>query len=292
MSPLYKNKNLGGGYNLPLLIKRKINALHGIGMIPIILALVIGATITVPITGWILSLNQNIGETNAKLEASTVSTEEWNRLGHMSLDELRAQKETLKEPYPVGNYKVMVNLGEEGYFSDGKCGAIPSGRVANCFDDTTITVFNSDGDRQFNSRQLPLQVGIYTKEEIDELLNSLLDGISMKYDPNEKTIKYYKDGAEIESGSSGARYEDAFYLRRSSEIFSFINQHIDRVYYLGKTNIEISRVTLYSSSNSFSTTYAGHSIYSGEWNSCIYIDGNAITCGGNINHYVLARGKA
>ncbi len=166
-------------------------------MVPIILALVIGATITVPITGWILSLNQNIGETNAKLEASTVSTEEWNRLGHMSLDELRAQKETLKEPYPVGDYKVMVNLGEEGYFSDGKCGAVPSGRVANCFDNTTITVFNSDGDRQFNSRQMPLQVGIYTKEEIDGLLGDLKQTIASDYYKKTEVDKKIQDSGGI-----------------------------------------------------------------------------------------------
>lgn len=206
MSPLYKDKNLGGGYNLPSLIKRKIHALHGVGMVPIILALVIGATITVPITGWILSLNQNIGETNAKLEASTVSTEEWNRLGHMSLDELRAQKETLKEPYPVGDYKVMVNLGEEGYFSDGKCGAIPSGRVANCFDNTTITVFNADGDRQFNSRQLPLQVGIYTKEEIDALLKAMNDDYQNKL-ASMKTDYETRIRKVEENGSVSVKYE-------------------------------------------------------------------------------------
>ena len=138
-------------------------------IVAVILASVIGTILVGSLTQWYLSLDKNIGNQNTKLEASTVSLEEWNRLGHMSLEELRSQKETLKEPYPVGDYKVMVNLGEEGYFSDGKCGAVPSGKIANCFNDTTITVFNSDGERQFNSRQLPLQVGIYTKEEIDAL---------------------------------------------------------------------------------------------------------------------------
>ena len=158
-------------------------------IVAVILASVIGTILVGSLTQWYLSIDKNIGNQNTKLEASTVSMEEWNRLGHMSLEELRAQKETLKEPYPVGDYKVMVNLGEEGYFSDGKCGSVPSGKIANCFNDTTITVFNSDGERQFSSRQLPLQVGIYTKEEIDGLLTDMETKIKSEYDKKLVTIE-------------------------------------------------------------------------------------------------------
>lgn len=168
-------------------------------IVAVILASVIGTILVGSLTQWYLSIDKNIGNQNTKLEASTVSLEEWNRLGHMSLEELRSQKETLKEPYPVGDYKVMVNLGEEGYFSDGKCGAVPSGRIANCFNDTTITVFNSDGERQFNSRQLPLQVGIYTKEEIDALLKDYDNKLAQMKSLYETRLKNLEDNMKNSS---------------------------------------------------------------------------------------------
>ena len=144
------------------------------GLIPLILAVVIGATVITPMVGWLLSINKSVGESNSKLESVTVSQSEWNRLQHMSLEELRANKETLATPYKVGDgFQVKVNLGNEGYFSNGKCGTIPSGKYANCFKDTTITVYNNDGDRLFSSRQLPLLTGLYTQEEIDGKLSKL-----------------------------------------------------------------------------------------------------------------------
>lgn len=197
-------------------------------IVAVILASVIGTILVGSLTQWYLSIDKNIGNQNTKLEASTVSMEEWNRLGHMSLEELRAQKETLKEPYPVGDYKVMVNLGEEGYFSDGKCGAVPSGKIANCFNDTTITVFNSDGERQFNSRQLPLQVGIYTKEEIDALLKAMNDDYqnklaSMKTDYETRIRKVEENGSvsvkheKISHDCSGVRL---YIGGRSTELYN------------------------------------------------------------------------
>lgn len=168
----------------------------------------------------------------------------------MSLDELRAQKETLKEPYPVGDYKVMVNLGEEGYFSDGKCGAVPSGRVANCFNDTTITVFNADGDRQFNSRQLPLQVGIYTKEEIDGLLNRM----KSEYDEKIQTINKKFTYQDVFTASVSTKWSNS----GDNQGLGGGSAYVTREMYING-NLISSR-QLWGSSGSGRYSYGGHSI--------------------------------
>ena len=124
-------------------------------------------------------MRNNLGDTEEKLEAQTIAQSEWERLSHMSLDELEANRNTLKTPYSAGTgsqYTVSVNLGQKGTFNNGTCGAV-SGGYANCFKDTTITVYR-DGSRLFTTRTLPLMAGDYTRKEIDAKLSALQTNIN------------------------------------------------------------------------------------------------------------------
>lgn len=158
-------------------------------LIAVVLGSVLLATIVASGTSWYLSMRNNLGNTEDKLEAQTIAQSEWERLSHMSLDELEANRETFKTPYLAGTesqFSISVNLGEKGTFNNGTCGAV-SGGYANCFKDTTITVYR-DGSRLFTTRTLPLMAGDYTRQEIDSLL------ASMKNDYTSKFGNYYTKG--------------------------------------------------------------------------------------------------
>ena len=94
-------------------------------LIAVILASVIGTIIISSTTQWFLSMNKTMDGTNDRLEAMTIAMSEWQRLEHMSLDELEANRENYKNPYDVGEkFKVGVTLGEQGFFDEGKCNSL------------------------------------------------------------------------------------------------------------------------------------------------------------------------
>ena len=107
------------------------------------------------------------------------------------LDELEANRNNLKNPYSAGTgsqFSISVNLGEKGTFNNGTCGNI-SGGYANCFKNTTITVYQ-DGNRLFTTRTLPLMAGDYTKKEIDSKISALETKIN-----NEATARANADNS-------------------------------------------------------------------------------------------------
>ena len=131
-------------------------------LIAVILASVIGTIIISSTTQWFLSMNKTMDGTNDRLEAMTIAMSEWQRLEHMSLDELEANRENYKNPYDVGEkFKVGVTLGEQGFFDEGKCNSLTgtyAGENANCFKDTIMTVYDKDGNAMYTTRSLPLSV--------------------------------------------------------------------------------------------------------------------------------------
>ena len=128
-------------------------------LVAVILASVIGTIIIGSTTQWFLSMNKTMDGTNDRLEAMTIAMSEWQRLEHMSLDDLEANRENYKTPYKVGdNFTVGVNLGEQGFFDNGTCNALTgtyAGENANCFKDTTMTVYDKDGNAMYTTRSLP-----------------------------------------------------------------------------------------------------------------------------------------
>lgn len=160
-------------------IKNHFKSRSGQGsLVGVIVATVMLSMICAAGTEWYLSMRKNIGNTEEKLEAQTIAMSEWERLSHMSLDELEASREALKKPYAAGQFTVSVNLGQKGTFNNGTCGAVTDG-YANCFKDTTITV-SRDGSRLFTTRTLPLMAGNYTRREIDNLLASIRNDYNNK----------------------------------------------------------------------------------------------------------------
>lgn len=173
-------------------------------LVSVIVATVMLGMICATGTEWYLSMRKNIGNTEEKLEAQTIAMSEWERLSHMSLDELEASRETLKKPYAAGQFTVSVNLGQKGTFNNGTCGAV-SGGYANCFKNTTITVYR-DGNRMFTTRTLPLMAGTYTRKEIDDKFASLLrlEPIDEKAEiPEGKALYAYLDGQKLPVSQGG-----------------------------------------------------------------------------------------
>ena len=129
-------------------------------LVAVILASVIGTIIIGSTTQWFLSMNKTMDKTSDQLESMTIATSEWQRLEHMSLDELEANRENYKTPYKVGdNFTVGVNLGEQGFFDNGTCNALTGDYASespNCFKDTTMTVYDKDGKAIYTTRSLPL----------------------------------------------------------------------------------------------------------------------------------------
>lgn len=129
----------------------------------IVLGGVVLSTVVSSATAWYLSMNKTMSGTNDKLEAMTIAMSEWQRLEHMSLEELEANRENYKNPYNVGDkFKVGINLGEQGFFDDGKCNSLTgqyAAESANCFKDTIMTVYDKDGSAMYTTRSLPLSVG-------------------------------------------------------------------------------------------------------------------------------------
>lgn len=144
-------------------IKQKTPNKKGQGsLVALILGGIILSTVVSSATSWYLSMNQNMSGTNDRLEAMSVAMSEWQRLEHMSLDELEANRENYKTPYKVGDkFKVGVALGEKGFFDEGTCNSLTgkySGESPNCFKDTIMTVYNKDNIAMYTTRSLPLSV--------------------------------------------------------------------------------------------------------------------------------------
>lgn len=97
--------------------------------------------------------------TNEKLEAMTIAMSEWQRLEHMSMEELEEKREEYKTPYHVGGrFTVSVILGKQGFFDNGKCNELKKyeSTAPNCFDNTVLTVYDKDGTSLYTTRSLPL----------------------------------------------------------------------------------------------------------------------------------------
>ena len=129
-------------------------------LIAVILASVIGTIIISSSTQWFLSMNKTMDRTDDRLEAMSIAMSEWQRLEHMSLDELEANRENYKTPYNVGDkFTVGVNLGGQGFFNNGTCNALTGDYASespNCFKDTVMTVYDKDGKAIYTTRSLPL----------------------------------------------------------------------------------------------------------------------------------------
>lgn len=165
--------NIKEGINLKLSPCKLLSNKLGQGALTAtVLGGIVLSTIVASATSWYLSMRNQMGDVESRLESSTIAQSEWERLSHMSLDELESNRNTLKTPYRVGDYEVSVNLGTRGEFNNGKCGFVESGHVANCFNDTTITVYR-DGNRLYTTRTMPLMAGNYTRKELDDKFASL-----------------------------------------------------------------------------------------------------------------------
>jgi len=181
-------------------------------MIAVVIAGVVGTILVSSITAWYLSMRANLGNTEDKLEAQTIAQSEWERLSHMSLDELEASRSILANPYSAGtgsHYQISVNLGQKGTFNNGTCGAIGSDGYADCFKDTTITVYH-DGTRMFTTRTLPLMAGNYTRKEIDNLLADMRNDYTTKINnlTNRLNNDYYTKSQVDSKISNFIRLED------------------------------------------------------------------------------------
>lgn len=178
------------------------------GLLAVFLAGLVGSILISSATSWYLSMRNGLGNVADKLEAQTIAQSEWERLSHMSLDELEAKRGELAEKYSAGTgsqYQISVNLGEKGTFNGGTCGAIGSDGYANCFKDTTITVYR-DGNRMFTTRTLPLMAETYTRKEIDDKFASLLrlEPIDEKAEiPEGKALYAYLDGQKLPVSQGG-----------------------------------------------------------------------------------------
>ena len=141
----------------------KLNKMGQGNLLMLVLASCMGSILISSLTNWYLSMNKNMTGTNDRLEAMTIAMSEWQRLEHMSLDELEANRENYKTPYNVGDkFKVGIVLGEQGYFDKGTCNSLAgdyASESANCFKDTTMTVYDKDGNAMYTTRSLPLSVG-------------------------------------------------------------------------------------------------------------------------------------
>lgn len=104
-------------------------------------------------------MNDKVDNFDDKLEAMSIAMSEWQRLEHMSLEDLENKRTDFKTPWTVGNYKISVTLGEQGKFADGSCSTTASGDEKNCFKDTTMTVYDKDGKAIYSTRTLPLSSG-------------------------------------------------------------------------------------------------------------------------------------
>ena len=179
------------------------------GLVAVVLAGLVGSILVSSATSWYLSMRNGMGNIEDKLEAQTIAQSEWERLSHMSLDELEAKRGELAEKYSAGSdsqYQISVNLGEKGTFNNGTYGDIGSDGYTNCFKDTTITVYR-DGNRMFTTRTLPLMAGDYTRKEIDDKFASLLrlEPIDEEAEiPEGKALYAYLDGQKLPVSQSGS----------------------------------------------------------------------------------------
>ena len=148
-----------------------------------IIASTLFATIVASATSWYLSVGNKVDAIDAKLEAVSIAMSEWQRLEHMSFDELEAKRDVFKTPWDVGDkYKVSVQLGEQGYFKDGVCHP-KSGEYAaedsTCFQNTIMTVYSKADDgsnsSELTTRTLPLasRDSFYNKKEIDKKITDI-----------------------------------------------------------------------------------------------------------------------
>ena len=153
-------------------------------------------------TSWYLSVGNKVDTIDAKLEAVSIAMSEWQRLEHMSFEELEAKRNSFKTPWDVGDkYKVSVQLGEQGYFKDGICHP-KSGEYAaedsTCFQNTIMTVYSKADDgsnsSELTTRTLPLASSdsFYNKKEID----GKIEEVKAELRKFGGSVVYYAGGGE------------------------------------------------------------------------------------------------
>lgn len=178
-------------------------------------------------------MKNQVGDVESKLESMTIAQSEWERLSHMSLDELESNRDTLKTPYTVGDYQVSINLGKQGEFLGGKCNeSITSGHFANCFNDTAITVYQ-DGKRLYTTRTLPLMAGNYTRKELEDKFASLDTKITNNTDSITNLTNRLINGKE----DGTLKAERKYYLEFRPQITTGFYYNGGRPFADGKINV-------------------------------------------------------
>lgn len=210
----------------------KLNKKGAGSLIAIILGTTILTTIVASGTAWYLSMNKNIGSMSDRLEAMTIAQTEWDKLSHMSLDELESKRTTLENPYQVGDYKVSVKLGTQGYFENGKCNASSSSnsKIPNCFSDTVLTIYNKNNERLYTTRTMPL-ASLFFENLDDKYAKSALkngltkEGIEFDSDTDEEgnlRLRAFVDGKEVLFGQKNSNVnistEEKIYLDIVAEL--------------------------------------------------------------------------
>ena len=145
------------GRNIKKILKFFFNRSGQGSLTATIVASTLFATIVASATSWYLSMNDKVDNFDDKLEAMSVAMSEWQRLEHMSLEDLENKRTEFKTPWSVGNYKISVTLGEQGTFTDGKCTTAANDEDSkNCFKDTIVTVYDNRSKVLYTTRTLPL----------------------------------------------------------------------------------------------------------------------------------------
>ena len=166
------------------------------------------------ISSWYINLRHGISNTSSALTAMSVAFNEWEKISHMSLSEIKAQKSNLQKPYKVGDYTIEVTLGKEGKFVNGECKPNNSSEYVSCFDDTIIKV-SKDNELLYTTHAQPLMTDNYSRKELfDELHKYVLNGdynaendtgkmvLKTKQDTNNRMLEAYVDGVNIPLYSS------------------------------------------------------------------------------------------
>lgn len=148
-------------------------------------------------TTWYLSMNDKVDVFDDKLEAMSIAMSEWQRLEHISLDELEENREKYKTPWNVGDkYKISVTLGEQGVFEEGQCKTPSSDSDdKNCFKNTIMTVYDSNNIPLYTTRTLPLSSGGGSGEAV----GTIVPRLSENFTSTSEASKYlYCDGSNYD----------------------------------------------------------------------------------------------
>ena len=165
----------------------------GFSLVEIIIGSSILSLIVVGASLWLLNMNQSVSQMDEKLYASSIAMNEWEKLSHMTMNELEESREKLKEKQKIGDYEMSINLGEKGTFSDGVCGKNKDG-IQNCFSDSEIKIFKND-EEMFSSKTFLVAL----TDDLRFIRNDSYPKhtISMQYDEQNDAVYNYLDGEKV-----------------------------------------------------------------------------------------------